>query len=80
MYEQDGFGAALDPQIEDWFTYHAPHGNQQQRYLMIRTAAKGLAYVIKQCTKPSADQTAAFRKLRECVMTANASIALEKPE
>jgi hypothetical protein len=69
-----------DPQIEAWFTYHSPNEDQQKRYVELRAAAKNLAYSIKSCTKPSADQSAAYRLLRECVMTANASIALESKE
>lgn len=63
--------------IENWFTYHAPNEDQQKRYVELRAAAKHMAYAILNNTKPSADQSAAFRMLRECVMTANASIALE---
>lgn len=65
-------------EIVDIFTYHAPHGDQQERYQKIREAAKVFAWELVNNTQPSADQTAAIRKLRECVMTANASIALEK--
>lgn len=63
--------------IEDLFTYHPPTGDQPARYVAIRDKAKELAHVIIACTPVCADQTAAIRKLRECVMTANASIALE---
>jgi len=70
---------ANDPQIENWFTYHAPSQDQQKRYVELRAAAKNMAYAINANTTPSADQSAAFRLLRECVMTANASIALEQP-
>ena len=70
---------AADPQIEAWFTYHSPTPDQQERYVALRGAAKELAYMIKACTKPGPDQSAAYRLLRECVMTANASIALEAP-
>jgi glucose-6-phosphate 1-dehydrogenase len=63
--------------IEAMFTYHSPKGDQPQRYQAIRESAKELAMVIIVSTPPSADQTAAIRLLRECVMTANASIALE---
>lgn len=63
--------------IENWFTYHAPNEDQQKRYVELRAAAKQLAYAILNNTKSSADQSAAFRLLRECVFTANASIALE---
>jgi hypothetical protein len=64
--------------VDDIFTYHAPHGDQPERYEKIRAAAKAFAHVIIDNTKPCADQAAAIRLLRECVMTSNASIALEK--
>lgn len=65
-------------EIENLFTYHAPKGDQQERYQKIRDAAKAFAGVVVANTKPSADQTVAIRKLRESVMVANASIALEE--
>jgi hypothetical protein len=65
-------------EIQDIFTYHAPRGDQQARYQAIREAAGKFALILVANTKPSADQTAAIRLLREAVMTANASIALEK--
>ena len=61
--------------IDSWFTYHSPKGDQPERYVKIREAAKNLAEVIIDNTPPSADQTTAIRKVREAVMTANASIA-----
>ncbi len=67
----------LKDKIEDLFTYHAPEGDQPAQYEAIRAKAKELAHVICANTPASADQTAAIRKLRECVMTANASIALK---
>jgi hypothetical protein len=67
----------LKDKIEDLFTYHSPDATQAAQYLAIRSAAKALAHVIVDNTSPSADQTAAIRKLRECVMTANAAIALK---
>lgn len=63
--------------IENWFSYHAPSGDQPDRYAKIRDKAKELAFVILECTPMCADQSAAIRKLREVVMTANASIACE---
>jgi hypothetical protein len=63
--------------IEEWFKYHAPTEDQITALKAIREKAKELAYVILENSPPSADQTAAFRKLRECVMTANAAIVLE---
>jgi hypothetical protein len=65
-----------EQRIETLFTYHPPTGDQPQQYESIRAAAKEFANVLLRNTPPSADQTASLRKLRECVMTANASIAL----
>lgn len=67
-----------EDEINDLFTYHAPKGDQPQRYQTIREAARVFAKVLVLNTNPSADQSASMRLLRECVMTANASIALEK--
>lgn len=67
-----------DADIEDLFTYHAPRNGQPERYQAIRESAKALAKVIVANTLPSADQSASIRLLRECIMTANAGIALEK--
>jgi hypothetical protein len=64
-------------EIENWFTYHQPTEVDQVAFVAIRNAAKELAKVIVNCTPPSADQTAALRKVREAVMTANAAIACQ---
>lgn len=64
--------------IQELFTYHAPKPDQLERYEAIRTAARAFATVLVANTQPSADQTTAIRHLRDSVMTANASIALEK--
>lgn len=66
-----------DQDIDNWFKYHPPSNDQIMKFQAIRESAKHLAYVILTNTPPSADQTAAIRKLRECVMTANAAIACE---
>ena len=63
--------------IERIFTYQQTRDGQVERYVKIREHAKALAHVIVETTPQCADQTAAIRKLRECVMTANAAIALE---
>jgi hypothetical protein len=67
--------AITNDQIENWFTYHEPAPEDILGYKLIRDAAKSLARIIVDSTPPSADQTAAIRLLRECVMTANAAIA-----
>jgi len=54
-----------------------PNNNQTGKYEVIRFHARKLAQIIIENTPASADQTAAIRKLRECVMTANAAIACE---
>lgn len=62
-------------EIENFFVYHAPNDAQIPLYNKLRQKARELADVINECTPPSADQTAAIRKVREAVMTANAAIA-----
>lgn len=65
----------MNEKLDNWFTYHAPKGDDPEKYDKIRTAARAFAQVIVDNTPPSADQTAALRKLRESTMTANAAIA-----
>ena len=62
-------------QLDNWFTYHAPEDGDPERYGAIRVAGKLLAKAIVDNSPPSADQSAAIRKVREAVMTANAAIA-----
>lgn len=61
--------------INNRFSYHAPKGNQQERYVLIRDVAKHLATVIVQNSKPSREQSLALTKLQEATMWANAGIA-----
>lgn len=61
--------------IDNWFRYHSPAGDQQELYRTIREAGGRFASAILELTPPSADQSAAIRKVREAVMTANAAIA-----
>lgn len=62
-------------QLDNWFMYHRPEGNDPEKYEKIRAAGKAFATVIVENTPPSADQTASVRKVREAVMTANAAVA-----
>ncbi len=64
-------------EIDRFFTYHPPKGDQPERYQKIREAARAFAHAINDNCPDSADKTAAIRKLREAVATANAAIALE---
>lgn len=65
----------MSDKLINWFTYHPPQTDDIPRYNAIREAALDFAKVIVKNTPPSADQTAALRKIREAVMTANAAIA-----
>jgi hypothetical protein len=68
--------AITTEQLENWFTYHAPDGEEDLvAYEAIRNAGFLLAQTIVTHTPPSADQTAAVRKVREATMTANAARA-----
>ena len=67
-------------QIENVFTYHAPVGNQSERYIKIREAAKEFAFVIDGACPESREKSLALTDLQKCVQWANASIAInEKP-
>ncbi len=75
-------GAKLDPQapgfdLDHLFTYHPPNARQLTQYEAIRTAAKYFATVLLQNTPVCADQGVAINALRNSVMFANASIALD---
>jgi len=59
------------------FSYHAPTEEQITKYGSLRTQAKVLAQLIERLVLPGADCSAAMRLLRECIMTANAGIALD---
>ena len=61
--------------LDIWFTYHPPKEEDVKKYTEIRSAARHFAGILIANTPPGADQSAAMRKLRECVMTANAAIA-----
>jgi hypothetical protein len=65
-----------DNYFDSIFTYHPPNEEQKIRYQNIREAAKIFAKVVYENTPSSPDQSVALRKIREAVMTANASIAL----
>lgn len=67
----------LEQWLDDVFTYHAPDEVDLLAYGRIRKSAKDLVRTIVQNTERCADQTAAIRKVREAVMTANAARALK---
>lgn len=63
--------------LEDIFSYHDEEW-KIEHYHAIRHFAKALAITILSHSPDCADRTAALRKLREVVMTANAAVALSK--
>lgn len=67
--------AITNEQLENWFTYHSPSAEQFPKYLAIREAGMAFARIVAENSPASADQTAAIRKIREAVMTANQAIA-----
>lgn len=66
--------------VDDVFTYHAPTDAQKEQYAQIRRHAADFVETILECAPDCADRTAAIRKVREAVMTANAAIALDPPD
>ena len=64
--------------IDNWFQYHKPDGNQAERYGELREAGGTLARAIVKLVPAGADRTAALRKVREAIMTANAGIACDE--
>ena len=65
--------------IENWFEYHPPTGTQADRYKVLNDKFRELAFLIFETTPSSADQTVTLRRLRECRMLANATIACNEP-
>jgi hypothetical protein len=65
-------------QIENTFTYHAPKGNQQERYILIRDMAKKLAEVINVNCPESREKSLALTSVQQTSMWANAAIAINE--
>ncbi|MCK5607917.1 hypothetical protein KAR91_38915 [Candidatus Pacearchaeota archaeon] len=61
--------------LENWFTYHSPTDDDIPKYKAIREKGLAFARQIYVLCPPGPDTTAAIRKVREAVMTANAAIA-----
>lgn len=61
--------------IENDFTYHAPKGDQVERYQQLRDKAKELALLIVELTPVSREQSIALTELQTATMFANAAIA-----
>ncbi len=71
---------AQNADLDNRFTYHAPHGNQIARYEMLRGAARNYAQIIVELTPQSREQAVALTNLEQATFWANAAIARnEKP-
>jgi hypothetical protein len=73
-----GLAPAFQKYVDGIFTYHAPKGTQADRYVSLRETAKTLAYQIGLSCPESRERSVAITKLQECVMFANASIAINE--
>jgi len=67
-------------QIDNIFTYHAPFGTQQARYVAIRDKAKELALLVNEACPESREKSLALTNLQQSVQMANASIAINEHE
>jgi ketosteroid isomerase-like protein len=65
--------------VENWFSYHAPVGDQARRYEDLRAGGGELATRIIALTPPGPDQDEAIRLVRSAVHWANAAIACSPP-
>lgn len=68
-------GTPTHGDIDNWGRYHTPKPHQLPRYGELRDGGLTLMRLIKKNCPPGADRTAAIRKVREAIMTANAAIA-----
>lgn len=65
-------------QIEEIFTYHAPKGDQQQRYVALCDKAKELALLIQSSCPESREKSLAITQLQLCTMMANSATAVNE--
>jgi hypothetical protein len=82
MAENDGvtnvgshYDGGLAERLDNSFTYHAPKGNQTDRYHRLRETAKVLAVQINEEVPNSREKSLAITKLEEAIMWANKAIA-----
>lgn len=71
-----GYCMSDEEKLEQIFKYHSPNPSTGPKFETLREAARHFAKVILMNVPPGADRTAAIRKVREAVMTANAGVSL----
>jgi hypothetical protein len=62
------------------FTYRAPFGDQPERYVKIRQAAKDFAQLVQDACPESREKSTALTNIQQVVMWANASIAINEEQ
>lgn len=65
----------ISPELENRYMYHAPKGNQTERYYTLRNKAKELAHMLDELCPNSREKSLAHTNLEQAIMWANASIA-----
>lgn len=70
----------MNQAIENNFKYHAPSGEQPQKYIDLRAKGKELAYLIDQLCPNSREKSIALTNLEQAIMWANASVARNEQE
>lgn len=65
----------MQKRLDNDYTYHAPKGDQQDRYIHLRDLAKQLAILYVQYSPPSREQSLALTLLEQSVMAVNSAIA-----
>lgn len=69
------FKKPTSDELHNRYSYHAPKGDQAERYEAIRNSILATAVLIVEMTPCSPEQTRALNALDEAMMLANASIA-----
>lgn len=67
---------SLEAKVDQLVSYHAPRDIQVENITNVRNAAKGFILAIVRNCPAGPDRTAAIRKARESMMTANAAIVV----
>ena len=62
-------------ELENIFRHHPPSGDQEKRYVEVRTAALQMATTLNRYCPESREKTVAIRKIREAMFYGNAAIA-----
>ena len=62
-------------ELKNRFTYHAPKGDQQERYVQLRQHGFDLALHISTMVPPGRERALALTNLEQAIFWANAGIA-----